>query len=142
MLNGELLESLSPCQCGLNSGRPTSEVVLGLVEDRLGLEDLEDSLISFQDLPGEHKIGQLVDVEVGFSSLLFEELGALGTRGFEGLDPFWIGGHVGGLRRRRNLLDQSVEGQQDRLRGLRRAMQPRGEDARAKYIIRVRHGCG
>jgi len=50
------------------------EVVLGLVEDRLVLEYFQDPISSVQGLSREHEVCELVDIEVGSSSLLLEEL--------------------------------------------------------------------
>lgn len=99
MLDSELAQSLGPCQRRLNAVNAALEVVLRLVEDLLGLEDLQDSLLALEGLLGEEELGELLDGDVALGALLGEKLVALGTRGLEGLDPVgsgYYGGHVGG----------------------------------------------
>ncbi len=64
------------------------EVVLALVEDRLPFEDGEDLGLALKVVRAKHIVGELVDIDIGLSSLLGEELAALWSRRNELLDPF------------------------------------------------------
>lgn len=64
-------------QSRLESIYPPIEVVLGLVEDLLGLEDLEESLLTIEDFFCEEEVGQLLDGDLGSVSLGLDELTAL-----------------------------------------------------------------
>ena len=70
MLDLELLQPLSSGQSSFYPCISTSEVVLGLVEDRFCKEDIEDSFVPLEDLLGEHELSKLVDIEVRLGPLL------------------------------------------------------------------------
>lgn len=93
VLDLQLLQPLASCERCFDSCVSSSKVVLGLVKDRIGDEDVQDSLVPLQDFFCEEEFGQLIDIEVGLCSFLGEQLGTLRPGGLEGLDPFWIGRH-------------------------------------------------
>jgi hypothetical protein len=81
------LQALGLGQRPLQPLDATEAVVLGLVEDLLGLEQAQKLLLTVKSLLGVKQFGQLVDINVRLRTLLGEQLGTLRARRLEGLDP-------------------------------------------------------
>ena len=87
VLDLQLLQPLRPRQRSLESLNSASEVILGLVEDLLGLEDVQDLGLPIEDLLSEKEVGKLLNRKIGLVTLLLEEFGSLRARGLEGFHP-------------------------------------------------------
>lgn len=94
MLDHELAQLLRPSQGRLEAVNAAGEVVLALVKYLLLLEHGEYAVLALEGIAGEEEVGKLVDIEVGAVAFLLDELAALGTGGFQGLDPGRWTGHV------------------------------------------------
>jgi hypothetical protein len=81
MLDLKLPQSLSPGQGGLESVDAAIEVILGFVEDFLGLQNFQDTVLTLQYVLGEEKLGQFLHSDLGLLSLRCEKVSALGRRG-------------------------------------------------------------
>lgn len=87
VLNLQLPQPLRPRQRSLKSLNPASEVILGLVEDLLGLEDVQYLGLPVQDLLSEKEVGKLLHRNIRLVTLLLEEFRSLRARGLEGFHP-------------------------------------------------------
>lgn len=85
----QLLQALSFGQRPLQPLDTTQGVVLGLVEHLLRLEHLDQLVLTLQSLLGVQQLGELLDVDIGLSALLGEQLGTLRASRLERLDPIW-----------------------------------------------------
>lgn len=79
VLDGQLAQALRLLQGLLDAVDAAVKVVLGLVEDLLGLHDGEDVLLALEHLLGVEEFGQFGHVEGGGGALCGEEVGALGA---------------------------------------------------------------
>jgi hypothetical protein len=89
LLLEDLCQPLGAAEGDLELVDTAIEAVLRTVEDLLGLEDGEDLALTLEDLLGEEDLAELSDVDFGGVTLRGEQLGALGARRLEGLDPVW-----------------------------------------------------
>jgi hypothetical protein len=87
MLDLKLPQSLGPGQGGFESVDAAIEVILGFVEDFLGLQNLQDTVLTLQYLLGEEKFGQFLHSDLGLLSLRCEKVSALGRRGLQMFHP-------------------------------------------------------
>ena len=87
MLDLQLPQFLGPGQGCLESVNAAIEVVLGLVEDLLGLKNIQNTILALQDLLGEKKIGQLRHRYLGLVPLCRQKVSALRWGGFQLFDP-------------------------------------------------------
>lgn len=95
VLLSQLLQALGLGQRPLQPLDPAEGVVLGLVKDLLRLENLQHLLLARQHLLRVQQLGQLLDVHIGLRPLLGEQLGTLGARRLQSLDPVWRRGWHG-----------------------------------------------
>lgn len=93
MLDLQLPQLLSPSQSCLEFVDPTIEIVLGLVEDLLGLQDLQDPLLPLQHLPGEEEVRELVHRYLGLVALRLEQIRTRRRGWLQGLHPVWSRRH-------------------------------------------------
>ena len=69
MLDLKLPQSLGTSQGRLESVDAAIEVVLGLIEDFLGLQNLQDTVLTLEDFLGEEKSGQFLHRDLGLLAL-------------------------------------------------------------------------
>lgn len=87
MLQRQLMQSLPLGQRPLDALHAAQGVILRLVKDPLALHDLENAIFPLQCLSCVQQFGKVVDRDVGLGTLVLEQLGALGARGLQCLDP-------------------------------------------------------
>lgn len=89
VLLSQLLQALSLGQRPLQPLDTTQGVILGLVEHLLRLEHLDQLVLTLQSLLGVQQLGELLNVDIGLSALLGEQLGTLRASRLQSLDPIW-----------------------------------------------------
>jgi hypothetical protein len=89
VLDLQLSQLLRSGECNWELLHSSHEGILRLVEHLLRLEDGQDLGLLLQSLLAEHKVGQLVNVDVTLRTLHCEELTALRPGGRQLRDPVW-----------------------------------------------------
>jgi hypothetical protein len=77
MLDLELPQSLGPGQGRLETVDTAIEIVLRLIEDFLGLQNLQDTILTLEDLFCEQEGGQFLYRDLGLLALCDKEVGSL-----------------------------------------------------------------
>lgn len=90
MLDAELTESLCSGKGALEAIDTASKVVLGLVKDLFLLQNIQNAVLSLHLFFGVYELAQAFDIKVRASTLLCQQIGALGSTGLQVLDPCWV----------------------------------------------------
>ena len=91
MQHDKLAQTFRPSESGSKSRLSAIEIIPRLVEDWIGLEDLQDLFLPREDFSREEEFRQLLHGNIGPSALLFEKFRALRARRREFLHPLEYG---------------------------------------------------